>query len=60
MKKKKKMKGTYLGVINKEIGKGIIEGKMVLGQNLRISREQKMKEEYDMEIEAWTDVDDVG
>lgn len=54
------MKGTYLGVINKEIGKGIIEGKMVLGQNLRISREQKMKVEYDMEIEAWTDVDDVG
>lgn len=40
MKKKKvRMRGTYLGVINKEIGKGIIEGKMVLGQNLRKSRE---------------------
>lgn len=35
---KVRMRGTYLGVIN-EIGKGIFEGKMIWGQNLRKSRE---------------------
>lgn len=37
--KKIRLRGTYLGVINKEIGKGIVDGKLFWGQNIRKFRE---------------------